>query len=266
MKILLCAVLAAFVGGCGDDAGSTPVDAAPVVDAAPDAFVLPFTLTGTVEEPGVGSGSGSAIGGASICMRALEGSPCTSTDSTGDYSFVVIPPSVPTNVTEVTTANNHLGAVFVAGWTQVEGSWSSDVTLLPDAAATTLLQTQAGFTYPVTDTGFVEIFVGNGAAGMAAVGATATLSPAAAPVYFDETNTPTPALTSTTSSGRILWGNLAPGIYEITVTAPGKTCTVFTGGHDLPVTSGYFAPTGGATLGVGVVGGALTTDPAVVCD
>ena len=62
----------------------------------------------------------------------------------------------------------------------------------------------------------------------------------------------------------MLWGNLAPGTYEITVTAAGKTCTVFTGGNTPPVTAGYWAPTAGATLGVGVVGGALTSGAAVI--
>ena len=251
--------------GCGGDDQASPPDATIAIDAAPDAFVTPFTLSGTVGEPaGSGSGSGVAIADASICMTGLAHTPCTTSANDGSYTFDVTPSLA--NVTQVTTATGHLSSVFLAGWTSTEGLWVSDIVLLPNDAATTLLHTHAGFTFPTTTTGFVEVFVGTGTPSAGAVGATASLAGGSAPVYLDANGVPDPALTAVTSSGLVLLGNLAPATYQLTVTAPGKTCIANSGGHALPTTQGFFAPTGTATAGVAVIAGALTSSVNVSCN
>ncbi len=262
------AIALALATWAGCSGGSSTVDARPIIpDTPPDGPPgLTFSV-GTARSRRAAAAAAAAAGSPTPpCASRVWPKPgCTPTAIDGTFATELTYPSAPTNVTQVTTADGYLGSVFLSGWTSNEAIYAS-VTLLTTADATTLLQSQAGFTFP-TQTGFVEIFVGTGNDGSAAVGATASIPPAsgAGPVYLDATGTPDPTLTSATSSGLVLWGNLEPGDDEVTVTDTGKACTAFTGGQTPPVTSGYFAPTGGATVGVAVAESALTASPDVVC-
>jgi hypothetical protein len=227
----------------------------PHPDAPPD--VIGSVLTGTVLDEG-----SSPVAGAQVCIVGHPEVPCATSAADGTYSIHVAFLPADADLAVTTTASGHLGGVALLHETMGGLLWE-DVPLWTDASATTRLATQGGFTYPTAQDGFVELDV-QGATVGSLTGATASLSPAsgAGPVYADPTGTLDRARTSTSSSGFAFFGNVAPGMYAITVTAAQKTCSVMNGAS---VIAGDWPGAGSATTAVQVVAGAMTQRISVIC-
>ena len=260
MRIWWIAILA----GCGDGT-VPPLDAA----APPDAFVSHAMETGTV----VDFKTGAPVAGAQLCVHGLPGEPCATSDATGAYAIDIAVPDGISQVAQITTASGYLGreAQFVEH-PDADGSgnrfvvWEDLGGIYSAGDATTLLATQAGFTYPTTTHGFLRIRV-SGSTVASTPAATATISPASGtgPVYTDDTGTPTPSLTSTIAGkqGEIYFGDLAPGTYQVTVRSADHSCSVVVGGG---LVLGDWPPTAsGATLTAAVSANTLTWGLFVNC-
>jgi hypothetical protein len=263
MRCVLVALLGSAAFGCGqrpDVAGT---------DAAVDTRVNIANFTDTVTEM-----NGAPVAGATICLTGVTPAECATSAGNGTYTLRIAVPDGLTEVAGVMTANGYLGreSLFFEDPTAqdeygVDWVVSGLPGLLPASDATTYLATQAGFTYPTATTGFVLVQV-MGANATDNPAATATISaPGAAAVYVASgvPGTPDPTLTTTptTSLGAILFGNLAPGKYTITVQSTGRTCTAFLHGGTF---NGEWPPsTDGGTLSVGITPNVLTQGLDVMC-
>ncbi|HEY1818053.1 MAG TPA: carboxypeptidase-like regulatory domain-containing protein [Kofleriaceae bacterium] len=258
---------AMVVGLCachGSSSNPPPVDAPAVPIDAPTGdgqVTISADVSGTVSE----QTTGDPIGGAQICAEGSD--VCTTSASDGTYDFDVSLPEGMSLLDQVTTATGYLGRETLLD--EDPGSnndyqvfWQNFGGLYATAAATTLLATQAGFTYPSPTTGFVRVFVSGASDDM--VAATATISPSggSGPVYTNASGDPDPAVTDTSTGGDFYFGNLPPGTYALTIQAAGMTCTSFDGGSTI---NGEWPPAGGETLRIHVSPGAMTTGVGVEC-
>ena len=267
MKHLLsCALVAAIAAGCGSSS-SHPPDGPPLDAALLDAHVNLADVTGTVDD----QLSGNPIADATVCLTGLTPTPCATSAPDGTYTLHLAVPDGQTLVASVTSAATYLGRenTFTEDPTpenDYEVSYESIGGLYPAADATALLATQAGFTYPTTTNGFVQLRV-FGATATDHPTATATISPAppgSGPVYCDPSDAPDPSLTTTSTSGQLYFGNLPPATYAITVQSPGRTCSIeAAGGHG--TINGEWPPTGGETLRVGISANAMSDGIVVDC-
>jgi hypothetical protein len=176
---------------------------------------------GSVYEAESVDGGTAPIAGASVCILEHPELPCATTDQAGAYVFVV--PSLDDGIVSVDfTADGHLGRVSPAG----KSWWPGGTPLYSDASAKELA-TRAGFAYPDSGTGFIRLRLLDGGSSRGLAGATITLSPASGrgPVYAATPHDPDPSLTATSSSGTVLFGNVAPGRVTLTVSAAGRTCS-----------------------------------------
>lgn len=248
--------LVLLLAACGS---SNPAHPDAAVDAPPDAHVNTGMFQGTVAD----QVSAAPISGAHVCADGgLPNNPkCVTTAADGTYTYTLSIPDGTTNLTILTTASGYLGrenlmvedAVANLGYPV---AWESIGGLYAQADATNLLVTHAGFTYPTTTNGFIQVQV-YGPGTMKAT-ATATISPAGSgPVYFNSSGMPDTTVTDTSQDPNVLFGDLAPGKYHITVSATGKTCT---GGLNAE-----WPGTMGAQLDVAVTANALTNGLAVSC-
>jgi hypothetical protein len=209
------ALVGLWLVGCGSSSGkNTNADASPV-DA-----VVQRTATGTII---AAEGSG-VIVGASVCIVGDASIPCATSDGSGSYTIglpdVTTQPQVAVNV----TAAGFLGFTGLLTENTEGVLWFSQIPLFDNADATAQIMTPAGFTYPSTDTAFIQasVFLGSGGA---AVGATVTVSPAGdtGAVYASGSGTPEPSLQAVTSDGYLWFGGLTPGGFDLTVA--GVACT-----------------------------------------
>jgi hypothetical protein len=214
--------------------------------------------------------SGSGIADAMVCVINRSDIPCVIADIDGNFK-IDFPDVSGSDLAFEATATGFLGLVLteheptnVAGETSIV--YPSTIPLFSESQATALLgsgSAGAGFTFPTTSAGFAEIRIEGATAGTL-TGATATLTPSGSgPVYLNGLGTPDPKLTSTTTSGGVLFGNLAPGLYTVTAIATGKTCSVSPGGTFIV---GDWPPLGSGTVSLEVASDALTTNILVVCE
>ena len=149
-SMLASVILVAGVA-CGDSR-STPVDA-----AALDAHVTTRTFKDTVTD----QNTGAPISGAQVCTT-LPGSTCMTTAADGTYSIELTLPDGATQFAETTTAPGRLGRQnlyfeVLSAQTGYSVFWDEIGGLYSIADATTFLSTRAGFTYPTTTNGFVQV-------------------------------------------------------------------------------------------------------------
>jgi hypothetical protein len=255
MKITALALACAACGSspAAPDAGA--IDAKPAPDGRLDTYN--GAITDTNSKP---------IAGAMICVLDHPDIPCATTDGSGAYQ-IHAPDLQGAQIAVEATATGYLGEVSLQtepvdanGFHITE--WPSKIFLPTTAMASAQLGTQAGFTFPGTGTGFLLMSVHGATAGVS-VGATVAISPTAGkgPVYWD-TNGPNPSLGATTSDSGVSFGDLPPGRYSITATAPQRTCTVT---RQNTLISGDWAPTGSETTDVEITAGAETLGVSVVC-
>jgi hypothetical protein len=251
-RIAIVLVLAA----CGSSTPSSPDASAPAIDAmgAPDGHVDDFT--GKVFDEHI-----TPIADAKICVLDHPDLACATTDANGDYTFA-LPDLHGQQLAVEVTATDHLGQIRLV--TETPGAvWPSGWHVETDSLAMIEMNKMAGFTFPGEGTGFL-IVQADGATAGSLSGATISLSPASGkgPVYWD-TNGPNPTLTATMSSAPAAsFGNLAPGRYQVTVTAPQKTCTVSPNGH---LFATDWAPSGTNTTDVQIAADAVTREVFVTC-
>lgn len=115
------------------------------------------------------------------------------------------------------------------------------------------------FHYPDDGNGFVEISL----AGADTAGTVVSMA-GHAPVYADAHGALDPSLTSATSSGRVVFGNLPPGRYELTAVHAGKHCAVGTGHNGAPI-GGDWPATDGGDVAFEVAAGATTALVSMAC-
>jgi hypothetical protein len=252
------------VTACGGSGSAAPDAAAPdasAPDGTPSDAGVADHVTG-----GIFDQLGSAVVGATVCVLHHADIPCATTDAAGNYTMT-LPNLQGVDIAVTVTAQGSLSHLAtIEEPIDQDGLhivvWPSGILLLSDAAATQLLATEAGFTFPSTSTGFLRVRIGGLSAG-SLTGATATLSPlsGAGPVYGDMQGHAQPSLTGTSSSGETLFGNLTPGVYEVTALAAGKTCKPGIGG----LLIGDWPPIGAGTVRVEVVANLLTDQVYVDC-
>jgi hypothetical protein len=242
---------------------SVPPDGNP--HPAPDAPpAKSFTVNGTV----VDLSSQNALANANTCFVGDGPKACTTTAADGSWTLQAPEPAATTNLAQFATVEGYLGEVYLAQITVnangVFGAFLSGFDLHDDASAKTLLATNAGFKYPDLNNGFLQLRVLGDNVGTVS-GATATISSpsAAGPVYIGADGTPDPTLTATVTDGFILFGNVPPGMVTITVTAPGRTCTVAPHGQ---LVAGNWPPSSGGTGTALIVAGAMTDRIHAYCE
>ncbi len=244
-KLWLLAVVA-----CGGGS-SEPLPDAPKVTTFPGQVV---------------DGSGAGIAGASICVLHSELA-CQTTDGAGNFSFPL--PSMPgAQLAVEVTANGYVGVVSldaepVAANGVMTALFPAEVTLISAAQAATTLGS-AGIAYPGTG-GFLDLRL-SGDTAIDLSGATVAIAPAGGvgPVYFGSDGMLDPALTSSTTNGYVRFGDLPAGQYDLTASAPNKTCsaTPATGG----VIAGDWPPTAaGTTTRIEIADNAWTLGVVIFC-
>ncbi|HEY1815903.1 MAG TPA: hypothetical protein VGG74_26315 [Kofleriaceae bacterium] len=257
-------VVPALTVACGGN-NSTSVDAR-AVDASPDAHVTVVNETGTA----VDQITGAPIASAQVCAYGLADPPCATTAADGTYSMAVPLPDTKTQIALVTTADGYLGRENDLAEDPASGElfWETTHGLYASADASTLFATDAGFTYPSSSTGFIEIMVFPSSVTGNAPSVTATISPTAStPVYggSDGSATPDPALTATPGTadvGFVYFGDIAPGTYQITVQSANGMCTSLYGSGTV---NGEWPPTGSASVSAGAYANVLNIGIVVDC-
>lgn len=252
----LASILAILVA-CGSSTGSPDASRgldSNIQDATPDTMF--DTLSGTVFD----NDAQAPIANASVCIPSTPFTLCTTTDGSGSWTLQVASGSMREYFALELTATGYAGEAYFGFVQPGAYAYVSEAFLIPDARETTFLHTQAGFTYPSATTGFIALRAGVNEV----TGVVATLAPASGtgPVYLDAMGVPTPSLTGTTTSGAVLFGNVAPGHYNITATANGQPCTSMPANT---VIVGDLPPDGTATVGVDVFAGAISDNLTVSC-
>ncbi len=181
---------------------------------SPDAAPAATEVTATV----VQATGAVPLANAQVCIVDHAEIPCAHTDGSGSYTIALPAWTTTLPIAINITATGYLGFTGLVTEGPVGVTWIDQVPLRTTADATTLLATQAGFTYPASGKAFVMLSIFHQSGG-AYVGATATLSPASGfgPVYVAADGTPTPSLTAVSTDGYLLFGGLTPGRLEITV-------------------------------------------------
>jgi hypothetical protein len=246
-------LLAATSPACGG--GGSSVDASGDDGGAPDGRdAAARTWTGSVYEARASSDGGTVpIEGAVVCLPDHPEIRCARSDAAGAYTIALprFDSSAPFAVTF--KAAGHLGRVSPAA----DWWWPSGVGLVDDAGAQQLA-TQAGFTYPARGTGFIELRLGGRPGERAGVTAKLTPSSGIGPIYADEAGRPDPAATSTSASGVVFFGNVAPGAVTIEVNAAERTCGTFE-------VSGIWPSTNPNTVVVPVIADGITDEVTIYC-
>ena len=237
------------------------------IDAAitSDAHLNTLAATGTVTD----RTTGMPIANAQVCTTGLPQMQmqCVTAGSDGTYSFTLALPDGTWQLAQITTAASYLGRenLLYEQPSSADGHsifWENIGGLYSASDATTYFATQAGFTYPSSATGFIDLTVfGASATDMPA--ATVTISPSGGTaVYTNAMGIPDRTLTDTSQGHDVLFGNLAPGTYAITVQATGRTCSALENGGTI---NGEWPPAGSETLSVAVSANALTNFVTVNC-
>lgn len=171
---------------------------------------------------------GAPIAGARICVVDHPDIMCATSGTDGTYTL-----SIPAWTTAVdfalnVTATSHLGVTELVHLVpnRAGGQQYPSQRLFDDATAAELLN-QAGFAYPYDPDGNALVLLTvwrQSAPTGPATGMTVSSSPSGAgAVYLDATGVPDPTLTSISSYGQALLGNLRPGAIEVTVSE--TSCT-----------------------------------------
>ncbi len=240
------------LGACGTSTPDVAPDAAAavVVDAASPDAVGTFVASGTIYDE-----MGTPLPGARMCILDHAELACEVTDGAGAWAMT-IPHSID-RLAFNATLDGYLGVVMLYEETGGD-AWPSGIPLMSLAEATQNLGTGTGFAVPTNGTGIALIYLTSGAPG-----AMATLAPASPAVYTDASRKPDRALTATTSSDVVLFGNLAPGFYTVTASAPGKTCTVRPHGGEIV---GDWFPAGSETMDIEIAADSFTYGGQILCE
>jgi hypothetical protein len=253
MQLFKNALALVCLTACGGSNASPGADAAISTDAR-----VHSTFASKVDD----NRTGAPIAGAQICTTPTDGAmPCVTTAADGTYAYTLMLPDAPTKLAKTTTATGYLGREeLMFEMPSIDLFWEDYGGLYSTADATSYLAGQAGFAYPSSTTGFVRMYV---AQGTQLIPATATISPesGSGPVYYDAAG-PNPTLSDTSQGSLLLFGNLAPGTYAVTVQSAGRTCTVL----ESPGTiNGEWPPVDNETLSVAVSADAMTVGLSVDC-
>ena len=209
----LCALLSFSFTGCAtppDDTASPDLAVAPGPDLAPPTI----SLIGSV----VDAGTNQVLAGMSVCLDGTAR--CVLTDTLGHFTLA-LPASQRVGVTFTLTGYRTLFAEMQTGTSDItEGRYFYSLAEMSQIG--TLLGTTLDATRPM----FVE--QAEASANFGAHGATGMLDAAAGcagPIYFDDNNLPSKTMTSTGSTGLILWINCTAGDFEGAVRSQsGSTC------------------------------------------
>jgi hypothetical protein len=254
LRCLSLLALASIALACGSDAPAT--EGAGQADAGADAArPAPPSRSGSVyEQKAAPDGGAVPIENAQVCFVEHPELACVTTDAEGKYAVSSPSPDALAPYGVAFTAAGHLGRVRSAyTW------WPSGVGLSSDRDVAGIAG-PAGFTYPARGTGLIEVHLLDGGLNQGFAGATVSLSPAAGagPIYEDPEGVPAPSRRATSSSGRILFGDLAPGRFTLTISAPGRSC-----GTD--GVSGTWPDSGRNVITVPVAAGCITDDVVMWC-
>ena len=208
--------------GCGDPGSSpdAPIDVS--IDVRP---LGTLTGRGTVKEWVSPTTFGAPIQAASVCLRDAMPAHCVTTGVLGDWTLDLIPESRSIGLTFEKAGHVRTARFSRSGTGNFAGLVSSMNT---DAIAQQKVQA-AGGTFPLAGTGIVEVEVvarpsPSGSPRLA--GATVTMTPATGigPVYLGLDGYPDASLTATSEEGGVMFVNVPPGMVQLTITVPGKTC------------------------------------------
>ncbi len=222
------------------------------IDAGPDAAICqPGSLPrmGIVASYGT---DGSSLAGASICV---EGRPALCASSGADGSYTLCVPEGTDYALRVTAVGYEVATYLV------DASTTSTIDLeVGDVPFVTRLWSDSGATFPATSASLIFLSLAKGSGPLA--NAKVTIAPAMGRVtYGDGNQVAKRTLTSTSTSGTVYIGNLAPGSYDITVTAtPAVSCTNLSAPlSSAPTPGGFESPVAGASLRAPTYAGVTTT-------
>lgn len=232
-------------------AGCSPTETM-AVDAGPDAAICqPGSLPrmGIVASYGT---DGNSIAAASVCV---EGRPdlCASSGADGAYTLCV---------PEATDYGLRVTAVgFEVATYLVDDSTTGTIDLeVGDVAFVTTLWADSQTTFPPTSSSLIFVSLAKGTGPLA--NAKVTIAPAMGRVtYGDANQLAKRTLTSSSTSGTVYIGDLAPGTYDITVTAtPAVTCQNLSAPLSAtPTAGGFESPITGAAVRAPTFSGVTTT-------
>jgi hypothetical protein len=199
-----------------------------------------------------------------VCAPGFTDIACAEVDA-GTWTLVVPESGSATeDIPLLFTSDGFLGAITL-GIVGPDAAVFVSPTLYSTDAAKPVLAGEGGFVFPTTATGFVQLKVQGGETLVPAPGVTATIAPSGATAVYDNgSGQLDPAAVSTGSDGIITFGNVPPGLSQITVSAPGMTCFA-PGDAVVDSTVGNWSPTGSATVAAQVAAGAMTVGILVVC-
>jgi hypothetical protein len=217
--LLSSVAMASSLVACSSSSPQAP-DAA--TDGATDAAWI--TGNGLVLENTTGS-TATPLPGAHVCILDHAEIPCATTDATGAYTLTVPPTLHDVDFAVNVTAVGHLGFTGLMAKGAIPERWYSRISVdIPtDAVAAQLLLPGWDLGDRATGTGLAELLVGDGRGGRVAGIRVDGLQA----VYLNAAGAPDHLLTATTTDGRVLFGNVAPGRFEIGIS--GAPCVVSTG-------------------------------------
>ncbi len=222
------------------------------VDAGPDAAICqPGSLPrmGIVASYGT---DGTTLAAASICV---EGRPdlCASSGEDGAYTLCV--PEGVDYALRVTVVGYEVASYLV------DDSTASTIDLeVGDVPFVTTLWADSQATFPPTSSSLMFLSLAKGAGPLA--NAKVAISPAMGRVtYGDANQLAKRTLTASSTSGTVYIGDLAPGTYDITVTAtPAVSCKNLSAPlSSAPTVGGFESPIAGAALRAPTFPGVTTT-------
>ena len=223
-------------------------------DAATPDLAIPDVTTrvgGTIYDSpsnGLVDGGEAPLAGATVCVIVPYDSPCATTDANGHYELDVPAASkAPIQLATTIYAPGHLGKTELVqetpGVLVPSAVWYVDDTLWSDADAQSFA-TQGAFTYPPEGTAYLVLRVLHQTGG-GVTGATAILSPrSGATIYASTAGVLDPTLSNTTSSGEIVFANVTPGTFTITIDDMGNLCMPEAQIGDWPAGTGVNTVTG----------------------
>jgi hypothetical protein len=230
-------------GGAAGAAGSSAGAAGASGGAAGAAGAAPtIHVSGTLSKFDIAApdaAPSAVIAGVEVCVWKRDDIPCIESDSLGQYVLPGVPASSEIAITYRKAGYLGILSPLTTGTDDIMGQW--DMATDADAAA---FAAAAGFSYPLEDTGLI-FFRGNGTD---VTGVTATIAPSSGvgPVFVDASGAPDSSLTGTSSAQWGLFGNVAPGDVEVTITHPSHSCKKQVIGWSaagatgrVPVTAGY---------------------------
>jgi len=201
-------------GGAGGTIATTPLSGGGGTGGAP---MLTMSFSGkVVSEP-----EGTAVSGAQVCVLGHPQMPCTSSDSSGNFSLL-LPANWETGLTLVKVGYGGVAVAFLTSTHDADG-WV--IGMQPTNMLTTYYEA-AGYPYPDPGKGFLiaGIIDGQSQKGLAGAAISLDLLSGSGPLYADSNDAFDKSLTSTSTAGYARFAGVNSGEVEVLLSADKLSC------------------------------------------